>query len=218
MLPDDPLALNPYEEGHQIKKRPKFINKRNVAAYGLLILSPLPALFGWLGGWTGELRIYSDEAELIGAQIGGALAFLLLILWGTRIYRRARRAAMLPGSALMKKDTRPAVLYLRSFHDDSRIKVRARAANGRILPERLVKIPFEEVVTDHLWGYGPVLAIGNPQTKSKRAPLGAARDYADDSSWQQKVTELMHKAAMIVVVAGGTEGLPGRSKRLQGWA
>ena len=107
----------------------------------------------------------------------------------------------------MKKDTRPIVLYLRSFQDDSKIKIRARAANGRILLERLVKIPFEEVVTDHLWGYGPVLAIGNPQMKSKPALLGAARDYVDDSTWQQKVSDLIHDAAMIVVVAGGTEGL-----------
>ena len=114
---------------------------------------------------------------------------------------------MLPGSALTKKDTRPIVLYLRSFQDDSKIRLRARATNGRTLPERLLKIPFEEVVTDHLWGYGPVLAIGDPRTKSKRAPLGAARDYADDSTWQQKVIELMQEAALIVVIAGGTKGL-----------
>lgn len=107
----------------------------------------------------------------------------------------------------MKNDTRPIVLYLRSFQDDSRIKLWARTANGRILPERLVRIPFEEVATDHLWGYGPVLAIGNPRAKSKRAPLGAAREYVEDSSWQQKVIELMQDAAMIVVIAGGTAGL-----------
>ena len=59
----------------------------------------------------------------------------------------------------MKKDRRPIVLYLRSFQDDSEIKMSARVANGRILPERLIKIPFEEVVTDHLWGYGPVLPL-----------------------------------------------------------
>jgi hypothetical protein len=114
---------------------------------------------------------------------------------------------MLPGSALVKKDIRPIVLFLRSFEDDSGIKLRARATNGRILPERLIRISFEEIVTDHLWGYGPVLAIGNPRAKSEATPLGAARDYVGDSDWQQKVIELVHKAAMIVVVAGRTEGL-----------
>ena len=38
------LALNPYEEGPQIKKRPKLLNKQRVAVYGLLILAPLPPL------------------------------------------------------------------------------------------------------------------------------------------------------------------------------
>src|SRR5262249_33472274 len=178
-----------------------------VMAYVLLILSPLPYLFVWLSQMVRPMRIYDDSAELFGASIGSLLVGLLVAAWGARIYRRARRAAMLPGGVLTKKDTRPIVLYLRSFRDDSGIKLRARAANGRILPERLVKIPFEEVVTDHLWSYGPVLAIGDPRAKSKRASLGAARDYADDSSWHQKVTELIQQAAMIVVVAGGTEGL-----------
>jgi hypothetical protein len=206
-MPPDLLALNPYEEGLRIKKRPKFISKTKMAAYGFLFLSPLPFLLVWLGQLGGEFRIYSDEAELVGAMTGSATISLALIVFGAHIYRRARRAAMLPGSALMKRDSRPIVLYLRSFQDDSQIKLRARAANGRILPERLVKIPFEEVVTDHLWGYGPVLAIGDPRMKFKRTPLGAARDYVDDSSWQQKVIELVQDAAMIVIVAGGTEGL-----------
>lgn len=114
---------------------------------------------------------------------------------------------MLPGSALVRKDVRSIVLYLRSFHDDTGIMLRARANNGRILLEKIVKISFEEVVTDHMWGYGPVLAIGNPQTKNKPAPLGAARDYMTDSSWREKVTELMQRASMIVAIAGGTQGL-----------
>jgi hypothetical protein len=99
------------------------------------------------------------------------------------------------------------VLYLRSFHDDSKIKLRARATDGRILLERLVKISFEELVTNHLWGYGPVLAIGNPGAKGKPAPLGAARDYLTDESWQQTVTDLMRQGSMIIAIAAATPGL-----------
>jgi hypothetical protein len=204
--PDDPLALNPLAQDLRIRKRPKFINKWNIAAYGFLILSTLPLFLAWLQlGQT--FHYYTDETEMAATVIGAAMLYLAVIVLGTHIYRRARRAAMLPGSGLVKQDKRSIVLYLRSFLDDSRIKLWARAANGRVLPERLVRIPFEEVVTDHLWGYGPVLAIGNPRTKSKAAPLGAARDYVDDSAWQQKVMESIHEAAMIVVVAGGTHGL-----------
>jgi hypothetical protein len=163
----------------------------------IIIVQDVPGLVTMLRG----KRLYTQAvvALFTGMRLGEILALRRDCL--------ARRAAMLPGSALTKKDTRPIVLYLRSFQDDSKIKLRARAANGRTLPERLLKIPFEEVVTDHLWGYGPVLAIGDPRTKSKRAPLGAARDYADDSTWQQKVIELIQEAALIVVIAGGTKGL-----------
>ena len=59
------------------------------------------------------------------------------------------------------------MLYLRSFHDDSKLKIRARAANGRTVLEKFVRVTFEEVVTDHLWNYGPVLAIGNPKTQTE---------------------------------------------------
>jgi hypothetical protein len=201
------LALNPYEEGLLIKRRPKFISKNSMVAYGFLIVSPLPVLLLGVSNIAQGIKIYESEEEILGAQIGAVAIFLAVAAWGVRIYRRARRAAMLPGSALARKDTRPIVLYLRSFQDDSKIKLRARAANGRILPERLLRIPFEEVLTDHLWGYGPVLAIGDPRAKSQPALLGAARDYVDDSTWQQKVIELMQAAAMIVVVAGSTQGL-----------
>ena len=96
------------------------------------------------------------------------------------------------------------MLYLRSFHDDSKIKLRARATDGRILLERLVKISFEELVTNHLWGYGPVLAIGNPRTKGN---LWAARDYLTDESWQQTARDLMRQGSMIIAIAAATPGL-----------
>jgi hypothetical protein len=114
---------------------------------------------------------------------------------------------MLSGSALLKKDPRPFVLYLRSFRDDSSFRMWARTANGRILPERLVRISFEEVVADHLWGYGPVLAIGDPKTSDGAAPLGAARDYTLSSDWQNHVSELMQRTSLIVAVVAQTSGL-----------
>ena len=62
-------------------------------------------------------------------------------------------------------------------------------------------------MTDHLWHYGPVLAIGDPRRKDKLAPLGAVRDYVTYRSWQEDVTDLMRQASMIVVIVGATEGV-----------
>ena len=147
----------------------------------------------------------SDTADLAGFLIGKLLATLAFLMFGVVLYRRARRHAMLPGSKLARKDNRAIVLYLRSFQDD-KIKVRARATDGRIFLERLLKITFEELLTDHLWHYGPVEAIGDPHTKGKLAPLGAARDYESDATWQQKATDLMQQASIIVAVVGETNG------------
>ena len=136
----DPLALRPYEEGLRIKKRPKFVNKSNGAAYALLLLAPVPYLWVWI--WNNfrtpdlpDRQLYQNIPYLQGYQLGSFLFGLAAFYCGVRIYRRARKAAMLPGSAVVKQDARPLVLYLRSFQDDGRIKMRARTANGRILPK-----------------------------------------------------------------------------------
>lgn len=201
------LLANPWEEGRGGKLRPRFLHMKKVDVVFFLILSPLPLLLFWAAPFTDDARFVSDTARWFGNMIGQWLVMLLVVSWCTRIYRRARREAMLPGSALTKNDRRPIVLYLRSFQDDSGIQLRGRATNGRILSESLRKVSFEEVVCDHLWGYGPVLAIGDPSAKGKPAPLGAARNYATDSSWQDQASELMRQASMIVAVAGQTEGL-----------
>jgi hypothetical protein len=205
--PAGPLAHHPWEEGlPSLQRRPRFLNKTSLWAYVFLIISPLP----WLGLRALSIRrseLPDDRwAEAAGEQMVYVGIGLAVWAWVACIYRRARRYAMLPGSELVKWDKRAIVLYLRSFQDDSRIRLRARNTNGRILPERLLRVSYEEVITDHLWRYGPVLAIGSPGTKDPLAPLGAARDYASDVTWREKATELMAKASMIVGIAGRTEG------------
>ena len=111
------------------------------------------------------MPIAFNNAEYAGDITGSLFWCCGLVYLEVRIYRRARRNAMLPGSTLINKDPRPYILYLRSFEDDTRIKRSARTTNGRIILERLVKLSFEEIVTDHLWGYGPVLALGNLQAR-----------------------------------------------------
>jgi hypothetical protein len=200
----DPLAHHPWEEGLYIRKHPRFVNKRSISGHFFVLLAPLPYLWVWA---TGKVSDSGDVPYLIGRYTAVTCIALGTLAWGTLIYRRARKEAMLPGSELVKEDSRPIVLYLRSFHDDKKIKLRARATDGRILLERLVKISFEELVTDHLWGYGPVLAIGDPGTRGRPAPLGAARHFVTDASWQEAATHLMRQASMIVAIAAATPGL-----------
>jgi hypothetical protein len=85
----------------------------------------------------------------------------------------------------------------------------ARINDGRIFLERFIKISFEELVTDHLWRYGPVVAIGDPHTEGKLVPLGAARDFVPNDKndpWKKHAADLMQKASIIVAVIHQTEG------------
>jgi len=206
------FTLHPWEDRGKIeRKHPKFLNKKSFMAYVFILLCILPVLFLWAAHimQPPDTSLGISESYDIGYKIGNFL-FALPFWWmAITLYRRARRHAMLPGNKLLKKDNRDVILYLRAFLDDSTIKMRARNNDGRIFLERFVKITFEELVTDHLWRYGPVVAIGDPHTKSKLVPLGAARDFvpnAENDPWKQKVVDLMQQASIIVAVVNQSPG------------
>jgi hypothetical protein len=203
----EPLTLNPWENGGQgvTRKHPKFLNKKSLKAYIFVLLAPLLWLVFKAAGLNSSYEP-SNPAEQAGANTAGFIIGAGVWLLMIHLYRRGRRHAMLPGNKLLKSDNRDPVLYLRAFVDDSTIKLRARANDGRIFPERFVKISFEELVTDHLWRYGPVVAIGDPRARGKLAPLGAARDFERDDTWQQKATDLMQQASIIAAIVGQTGG------------
>lgn len=120
---------------------------------------------------------------------------------GGLLYRYSRQHAAIDIRQARGKDTRPPVLLLRSFRDDMVTIMRSMTI-------RLVQGAdpvFEEVVTDELWTYGPVIAIGRP---GERIPsLGAARDYVSDDTWQEKVESYISEAVLILLIIGETEGL-----------
>jgi hypothetical protein len=208
--PVSPLSAQPWENGKKgIRKHPTFLTWRNPALYVYLALVPCP----WLclfavhlqSGSTDPSIPVSDYAQQLGYLFAQVCIGLGVWTFMAFLYRRARRHAMLPGGRLAQRDTRPITLYLRSFADD-KIKLYAQAHNGRILLERLLPISFEELITDQLWRYGPVVAIGDPRQQGTLAPLGAARTYETDATWQAKAWDLMRRAAIIVGVLGGTQG------------
>lgn len=200
-------GLNPWETRLPVNRRPHFVNRSSTAAYLFLVLSPLPWLFFVASAINWDILTSADSAELLGRSLARIVMHAAALLGVAFIYRHARREAMLPGTDLQMTDPRKPILYLRSFEDDTRSKLWARATDGRIFLERLVRITFEELVTDHLWSYGPVVAIADPAGRSKHLPLGAARDYATNAEWQRKAIESMQKASIIVAIAGKTHGL-----------
>ena len=157
---------------------------------------------------SGLSEVFGDSDHDLVTELGAVtaaspFAFVGALIMG-RLYRRARRSAVLSAVELQARRPEPPVLYLRSFRDD-KLRVHARATNGRSFLERLTAIGFEVVLADHLWRYGPVVSIGSPDETA--LPLGAARTYAVLDEWRRTAEELMASAALIVLVAGRSEGL-----------
>jgi hypothetical protein len=133
-------------------------------------------------------------------SIGYLWLGIILMACGAVISRRAHRLAALDAQRLMQRDTRPPVLYLRSFGDDA-LKLWTATLGRPSLLERLTPRrfdAFEEVIARHLSLTGPVIALNPPDIKL--APLGAARETLDSADWQATITSWMRQSAIIVIV------------------
>ena len=119
---------------------------------------------------------------------------------GAVLARHARRLAAIDAHRLMQRDTRPPVLYLRSFGDDT-LKLWTATFGRPSLLERFTPHrfdAFEEVIARHLSLTGPVIALNPPGTRL--APLGAARETLDAADWQSAISEWMSRSAVIVFI------------------
>ena len=117
---------------------------------------------------------------------------------------------VLSADRVLLRDTRPPILYLRSFTEDCRL-----AANHNPLRVGHVftvsfwrdrrKLSFEEVLCRGLQRVGPVIAIGRP--REQLPLLGAAREYVSDGEWQDEVRLLLRTARFTCLVVGETFSL-----------
>jgi hypothetical protein len=127
----------------------------------------------------------SKASLLVGLVIGLLLtAGLIMSTLGKRL--RATGAGMKGQS-----DSRPLVLYLRSFQND---QASLTATDTR-----------EESIVSVMREIGPVVAIGRPG--DSLAPLGAERRYCKEEDWKHEVVSLIKQARLVVIQAGASGGL-----------
>jgi hypothetical protein len=106
---------------------------------------------------------------------------------------------------VLATDTRPPVIYLRSFQDD----VRSPIGGGFGLWLKVLMwfqpISFEQELAAIMNRLGPFVAIGKPGEKLPE--LGANRFYFRDDEWQERVAELVQRARLTIILYGGTANL-----------
>ena len=108
----------------------------------------------------------------------------------------------------VKRDSRPPVLFLRSFQDDQVSLPLPNPVSGAIravFTLGLGRRRLDHILIERFSRYGPALALGNPGEKG--LPFGAARVYCDHADWQDKVAEIAEESAHVVLVADRTPGV-----------
>lgn len=145
-----------------------------------------------LFGFVNYSFTYHTFPDHIKDYAGFICVFLLWIL-SLKFRALKRRYVAKDAQRIMQEDTRPPILYLRSFKDD--IDVSKSIKNYTI--EEELAIVLNEI--------GPVITVGKP---GEKLPLpGAARTYLKKNKWQKKVTDLMLKSKLVVLQIGETDGI-----------
>jgi hypothetical protein len=135
-----------------------------------------------------------DPEAMLGRFFGAAV-----MVGGILLHFRGRRQAaksMAGSSSSPLWDSKPDLLYLRSFRMDA-------SSSIKVLQSGLST--EEEQLADVLRPFGDLIAIGQP---GEPLPLpGAARMYVTDSEWKGVVLDRMRVAPLVVIRAGTGPGL-----------
>lgn len=186
-----------------------------------LIIGLLGLYFGWIGR---DMDFDGTPGWVVYGGLGAAMAFYLGLRGAVCFRPRAE--------TLIALDGRAPVIYLRSFRDDGAVVGRpmtfsldvvrwkylmteyTRAGFFRVMFHR-GKVRLEQAIEDELSAIGPFVAIGEPH--EGHPDFGATRAYfeGDDVTWRNAVQSWIHRAAVVVVVPGTTEGLAWEIEKIQ---
>lgn len=113
-----------------------------------------------------------------------------------------------------EQDRRRPILFLRSFR--SEWSLTGQGSLSFLSLSRTEVRSVEERLTDRLWRFGPVVALGRPGQRHRLS--GAARSAPEaesDGDWKAVFENLARESGIIMLIAGTTEGVAWELARLQ---
>jgi TM2 domain-containing membrane protein YozV len=134
--------------------------------------------------------------------------FLVSAHVGFKLLRTGWKYDVISAEQLLATDSRPPVVYLRSFEADSEIVMRPPGFWNRALTvvfDYMMMFSPEQELAEVLNRVGPVIAIGKPGEPLPE--LGAARLYVSDAAWKAKVTDMIARSCLVVIRTGSTPNL-----------
>jgi hypothetical protein len=129
-----------------------------------------------------------------------------IVAVGWWCFQRGKKHKAVMASAVLARDPRPPVLYLRPFKQDPKVGANPVLRSGFLgsASHGLALITEEEQLAEVMNEIGPFVSIGRPGEKLPM--LGAARMYVSDEEWKSRVVEFAAKARLVVLRAGTAPG------------
>lgn len=157
-----------------------------------------------LGLLSGDLVQGHSDVIVEWADAAPVIAYGLVAL-GVALIRTGWKYDVLGATDAVAADTRPPVVYLRSFQDDVRTPVGGLLGASLKMASWFFPISFEQELAAIMNRVGPFVAVGRP---GERLPeLGANRFYFADDEWRARVSELVAGARLTVILCGPTPNL-----------
>jgi TM2 domain-containing membrane protein YozV len=174
---------------------------RKLAGFTLIILC-----FAYVG--VTDMPAFRGMNDIWWIAVPSLVAFLVSARIGFQLIRSGWKYDVVSAEQLLANDSRPPVIYLRSFEADSEIVLRPPGFWSRattVLFDYAVTFSPEQELAEVLNRVGPVIAIGKPGEPLPE--LGAARLYVGDADWQTKVIDMMERSRLVVIRTGSTPNL-----------
>lgn len=194
--------------------------------YALRALGVLSAVIGFVISQASWIIVRVETPARTVAQLGGEKSFdgglfIVAIVCGTPfllaaviLVRRSRRHLAPSGEEVMRRDSRPPVVYLRSFSADKRTARQRFGGFGPwiflwpaafyVIRQEWRGSSEEEDWSAALSKVGPPIALGAPGQLPFR---GVGRIYVTGDAWRDVVLDFVQRAALVVVLGGETEAL-----------
>lgn len=158
-------------------------------------------------GWPALASPFVIVAAILSLPLAIALSVV-----GARLHVLGRALAARSDRGLEELSAGSFGLYLRSFAIDGDLATRNMAAGpGLFTPWRMLWNSFvaksvEEQIAAGIRPWGPLLAIGEPDTR--KSQLGAVRYWVGrDEHWKDVVQDMIARSRVVFLMPGLTEGV-----------
>jgi hypothetical protein len=188
---------SPSQPPDQYSSSPRQPLRSKLGGLVIMVLSPILGVFLLIL----LLENVSDDRWWIYGPIFlglGSLAF----------FNVGRRLRAPDAEEVMQHDTRPPIVYLRSFQADDRQTLGSPqgAREGGVHAQVSASTAsWEDKLRKALSSLGPFIAVGKPGEWLTHAG-GAARVYLSHENWKEVVESLVKRAAAVVLQPESTEG------------